>query len=215
MKRARALADPEASPHCRIAFLRGRILSRGSLSLASGRIHLELVLTQPEARHVVTVLAAEGASGVYRVRRGRGVIFWKDRTQILNLLRRIGAGSSIAEIEARGVVRQIRGELNRSVNAETANLQRAVHAGMRQARAAAELIEEGALPTGSLLQRVSSARLAHPEATIAEIGEALNLSRSVVQRALAAIERQAATLRGEPALPLSTDERHSPVTPDR
>lgn len=195
LKRARALADTGATPHCRSAFLRGRILSRGSLSLASGRIHLELVLTQVEARHVVTALAAEGVSGLYRVRRGRGVIVWKDRTEILDLLRRLGAGSSIAEIEARGVVRQIRGELNRSVNAETANLQRAVSAGMRQARAAAALIEEGGLPPGGLLQRVGAARLAHPEATIAELGATLSLSRSVVQRALATIERQAAALR--------------------
>ena len=166
LKRARALADTGATPHCRSAFLRGRILSRGSLSLASGRIHLELVLTQGEARHVVTALEAEGVSGLYRVRRGRGVIVWKDRTEILDLLRRLGAGSSIAEIEARGVVRQIRGELNRSVNAETANLQRAVSAGMRQARAAAALIEEGGLPPGGLLQRVSSARLAHHTASL-------------------------------------------------
>lgn len=201
LKRAQALADTDATAHCRSAFLRGRILSRGSLSLASGRIHLELVLTQVEARHVVTALEAEGVSGLYRVRRGRGVIVWKDRTQILDLLRRLGAGSSIAEIEARGVVRQIRGELNRSVNAETANIQRAVRAGMRQARAAAELIEEGVLPSAGLLQRVSSARLAHPEATIAELAETLSLSRSVVQRALATIERQAAALRSEAALP--------------
>ncbi len=200
-KRAQALSAAEASSHCRSAFLRGRILSRGSLSLASGRIHLELVLTQGEARHVMTALVAEGISGLYRVRRGRGVIVWKDRTEILDLLRRLGAGSSIAEIEARGVVRQIRGELNRSVNAETANLQRAVRAGMRQARAAAALIEEGGLPPGGLLQRVSAARLAHPEATIAELGETLGLSRSVVQRALATIERQASALRGEAALP--------------
>ena len=201
LKRARMLADTNASSHCRSAFLRGRILSRGSLSLASGRIHLELVLTQAEARHVVTAITDEGVPGVLRVRRGRGVIVWKDRTEILDLLRRLGAGSSIAEIEARGVVRQIRGELNRSVNAETANLQRAVRAGMRQARAAAELLEEGGLPLGGLLQRVSAARLANPEATIAELGETLGLSRSVAQRALATIERQAAALREEAALP--------------
>lgn len=194
LKRARALADTGATPHCRSAFLRGRILSRGSLSLASGRIHLELVLTQVEARHVVTALAAEGIRSLSRATRPRRHrVERSDRD--LDLLRRLGAGSSIAEIEARGVVRQIRGELNRSVNAETANLQRAVSAGMRQARAAAALIEEGGLPPGGLLQRVGAARLAHPEATIAELGATLSLSRSVVQRALATIERQAAALR--------------------
>ena len=201
VRRATALAGAGGGRHCRNAFLRGRILGRGSLSLASGRIHLELVLTLAEANQVSTSLMAEKLGGLSRVRRGRGVIVWKDRGDILDLLRRLGAGSSIAEIEARGVVREIRGDLNRSVNAETANLQRAVRAGMRQARAAASLLEEGGIPADSLLQRVSTARVAHPEATIAELGEALGLSRSVVQRALASIERRAAALREGAALP--------------
>ena len=200
-RRATALAGAEGARHCRSAFLRGRLLARGSLSLASGRIHLELVLTQAEATKLSTALTEEGLAGLYRVRRGRGVIVWKDRSEILDLLRRLGAGGSIAEIEARGVVREIRGEINRSVNAETANLQRAVRAGMRQARAAAHLLEEGELPPESLLRRVSVARVAHPEATIAELGEALTLSRSVVQRALARVERRAAALREGAALP--------------
>ena len=35
---------PRAAEHCRIAWLRGRFLARGSLSLASGRAHLEFVV---------------------------------------------------------------------------------------------------------------------------------------------------------------------------
>jgi DNA-binding protein WhiA len=115
-------------------------------------------------------------------------------------LRRLGAGSSIAEIEARGVARQIRGALNRTVNAETANLRRAVRAGMRQARAVAVVMEEHGLPAESLLRRVGVARLANPDATIAELGLALGLSRGAVQRALGSIEKLAATVRQEAAL---------------
>ncbi len=33
-----------APDHCRVAYLRGRFLARGSLSLASGRAHLEFVV---------------------------------------------------------------------------------------------------------------------------------------------------------------------------
>ena len=40
---------PVAADHCRFAWLRGRFLARGSLSLAAGRAHLEFVV--PAGRH--------------------------------------------------------------------------------------------------------------------------------------------------------------------
>ena len=198
--RVRRLAADRAASHCRLAYLRGRILSRGSLSLASGLIHLEIVVTEAEGRELAALAAAERLGGALRLRRGRGVVVWKDTSQICDMLRRLGAGGSIAEIEARGVARQIRGALNRTVNAETANLRRAVRAGMRQARAVAVVMEEHGLPAESLLQRVGVARLANPDATIAELGLALGLSRGAVQRALGSIEKLAATVRQEAAL---------------
>ena len=38
-----------APEHCRLAWLRGRFLARGSLSLSAGRAHLEFTLTPEEA----------------------------------------------------------------------------------------------------------------------------------------------------------------------
>jgi DNA-binding protein WhiA len=122
------------------------------------------------------------------------VIVWKGRAVIFDLLRRLGAGSSVAEAEARGVLREVRGELNRSINAETANLQRTVRAGMRQAEAIRRLEEAGALEESGSVRRVALARREHPDATIAELGDRLRLTRSAVQRSLRALERQAAAL---------------------
>ena len=119
---------------------------------------------------------------------------WKNRAEIFDLLRRLGAGSSVAEMEARGVLREVRGELNRSINAETANLQRTVRAGMRQAEAIRRLGDAGALDTSGPMRRVAEARLVHPDATIAELGEQLHMTRSTVQRSLYSLERQAAAL---------------------
>ena len=119
---------------------------------------------------------------------------WKSHAEIFDLLRRLGAGSSVAEMEARGVLREVRGELNRSINAETANLQRTVRAGMRQAEAIRRLDDAGALDASGPMRRVAEARRAHPDATIAELGERLRLTRSAVQRSLRSLERQAAAL---------------------
>lgn len=171
-----------------------RLLARGSLSLASGRIHLELVLAQNEATLLTRAFSQVGPPGNLRVRRGRGVIVWKNRAEIFDLLRRLGAGSSVAEMEARGVLREVRGELNRSINAETANLKRTVRAGMRQAEAIRRLEDAGALDASEPMRRVAEARRIHPDATIAELGAQLHLTRSTVQRSLRSLERQAAAL---------------------
>ena len=46
--------------HCRMAWLRGRFLARGSLSLANGQTHLELVMPPDEASTLAAGLAAAG-----------------------------------------------------------------------------------------------------------------------------------------------------------
>lgn len=194
-RRASQLIRPGAPQHCRLAFLRGRVLARGSLSLANGSVHLEIVLAPDEAASIHRAFEIAGLSGHLRERRGRGVVVWKSRAEVLDLLRRLGARGAVAEIEARSVLREVRGELNRSINAETANLRRSVVAGMRQADAIRTLEADGALDEGGRTRRVAEARRAHPDATITELGEQLQLSRSAVQRTLAALERQAEALK--------------------
>ena len=58
------------------------------------------------------------------------MVTWKSADTIGTFLRRIGAGSAILELETRQVSRALRGDINRVVNAESANLQRAVVAGV-------------------------------------------------------------------------------------
>jgi DNA-binding protein WhiA len=178
--------------HCRMAWLRGRFLSQGSLSFANGRTHLELVVAPDEAPVLATNLAAVGMAPSWRVRRRRGVVTWKGAETVLTVLRRIGAGPSLLEIEARQVVRTLRGELNRVLNAESANLIRTVSAAGRQLEAIAALAADGRLADQSATVRtVAAARRDTPEATLGELAERLAIHRSAVQRALDRIERLA------------------------
>lgn len=184
------LAGARSAQHCRLALLRGRLLARGSLSLASGSVHLEINVSSAEAIDLARLTARDQLGGHRRERRSKGLLVWKGRDVLIDLLRRLGATAAVAEMEARGVGREIRGSLNRSVNAETANLTRAVHAGIRQARACTTALEEELLQTGGLHARVARARSGAPDATLAELAADLGLARSTVQRALAEIERR-------------------------
>ncbi len=185
--------DWDAAPeHCRIAYLRGRFLARGSLSLASARTHLEFVVDGSEAATLAARLADIGLPASWRLRRGRGVVTWKSADTVGTFLRRIGAGGALLELEARQVSRALRGELNRVLNAESANLQRAVSAAGRQLQAIERLEGDGRLAEQPYVVRlVADARRETPEATLGDLADRLSLHRSAIQRALERLERVA------------------------
>lgn len=190
---ARAVFDWSARPeHCRMAWLRGRFLSQGSLSFANGRTHLELVVAPEEAPLLASQLAAAGMPPSWRIRRGRGVLTWKNGEVVHVVLRRLGAGASLLELEARQITRSLRGELNRVLNAESANLTRTVAASGRQLDAIAALAADGRLDEQPpSVRAVAAARRETPEATLGELADRLAIHRSAVQRALERIERLA------------------------
>ncbi len=178
-----------APDHCRSAWLRGRFLARGSLSLASGRTHLEFVVSPEDAPILAARLLDLDLPASWRLRRGRGVVTWKSAESVGTFLRRIGAGGALLELEARQVSRALRGELNRVLNAESANLQRAVSAAGRQLDAIATLDEDGGrAEQPDTVRAGAAARRATPEATLSELAEHLGMHRSAVQRSLERFE---------------------------
>ncbi len=181
-----------SADHCRWAWLRGRFLARGSLSLAAGRAHLEFVVPVEEAPILAARLAVVGLPASRRVRRGHGVVTWKSAESITAFLGRIGASASLLELEARSVARTLRGELNRVINADSANLRRSVAAAGRQLAAIDALEADGRLgEQPRTVRAVAEARRETPEASLSEIAVRLDLHRSSVQRALDRLERLA------------------------
>ena len=178
--------------HCRTAWLRGAFLAHGSLSLGTGRSHLELVLDPEAAAELAPRLVALGHPAAIRTRRGRGVLTWKSADAILELLRRLGASASALELETRLVTHQLHGHLNRVLNAETANLRRSAGAAARQVLAIDRLRRgSGWAELAAHERAVAEARVADPGATLAEIADALGIGRARVQRAFVRIERLA------------------------
>ncbi len=182
--------DWQAAPdHCRVAWLRGRFLARGSLSISSGRAHLEFVVPAAEAPRLALRLDDIGLPAAWRLRRGMGVVTWKSTESIEAFLGMIGGSAALLELEARGVARTLRGDLNRVLNAESANLHRSVAAAGRHLEAIEALEADGRLgEQPRTVRAVAEARRETPEASLSEIAERLELHRSTVQRALDRLE---------------------------
>jgi DNA-binding protein WhiA len=197
-------AEPAATPfdwanaadHCRLAWLRGRFLARGSLSLAGGRTHLEFVLPPGDAGILAGHLAELGLLASVRIRRGAGVVTWKSAASVMHFLRLAGASATLLELESRTVARELHGDLNRQLNAETANLRRGIASSARQVAAVETLQASGRLEALPVQVRtVGRARMTAPEASISELATELDLGRSAVQRALERLEAEAARVR--------------------
>jgi len=207
---ARAFDWDHAAGHCRAAYLRGRFLVRGSLSVTAGRYHLEFVVPTDEAPVLAARLAGVGLPAGVRVRRGRGVVTWKGGEAIGTFLRWIGAGPSLLELESRQVSRAVRGDLNRLLNAESANLDRMAAAAARQLAAIAVLDADGRLADQpDAVRAVAALRRATPEASLGELATELGMPRGRVQRALDRIEALALHAADGPSDPPGRAEWHA------
>ena len=181
-----------ARGHCRAAWLRGRFLAAGSLSLGAQRAAPGAGRATCGGDELARRLEEAGFPAALRLRRGRVVVTWKRTDTILAFLRSCGASASVLELESRLVMRQLHGHLNRVLNAETANLTRSVASSARHI-AIIELLEaEGRLAELPAADRVVAAeRRAAPEASFAELAERLGMSRARVQRAFERLEAAA------------------------
>lgn len=161
---------------CRQAYLRGAFLAAGYLVEPRKGYHMEWVLpTEAAAARVRKALAAEGLSAGLVERKGTCVVYLKEADAIAEVLSLTGAHQSLLEFEDVRVMKGMRNQVNRLVNAETANVDKAVAAALRQVEAIQRLQARGEvekLPPG--LRAVVEARLRHPYASLKELGELMD-----------------------------------------
>lgn len=161
---------------CRAAFLRGAYLLCGSVCDPHGSsYHLEMVVNTEEfALGLLYLLNLAHFKAHQAARKGKQVVYLKDADRIAGFLRTIGAHAALLAMEEVRVVKEVRGEVNRLVNADTANVNKSVRAALEQIRAIEEIgssLGLGRLPAP--LRQLAAARLEHPEASLAELGHYL------------------------------------------
>ncbi|HHY39018.1 MAG TPA: DNA-binding protein WhiA [Clostridia bacterium] len=197
---------------CRHSFLRGIFLGSGSLSTPGRDHHLELRFSsETTANEIIDLLRLEGIKASSFTRKGEHVVYIKETSDILRLLGLVGAHTAVLKYEDALIVRGIREEINRMVNCETANVSKAVEAGLRQAALIKSLVEKyglDALPVP--LREIAISRMEHPEMSLRELGQGITppLTKSGVNHRLKRIERIALDLGLGPCgqMPGSFDE---------
>ncbi len=187
---------------CGISYLRGAFLGGGYVSRPDLPAHLEINTQHREmAEGLRKLLGRYGIRAQITERRNMVTLYAKSRTDQADFLALVGAHDALLRLQSECVLRELRESVNRRVNSETANLEKAVDAAQRQIRDI-RLIENsiGLENLPSTLRSVAALRLEHPEATLKELGGLMHpaLSKSAVYRRIRRLSRMAAEMERMP-----------------
>lgn len=161
---------------CKRAYIRGAFLVSGSLSNPEKTYHLEFVNTNYQYSIELQKLINYFEMDAKVIeRKGHYIVYLKEGEKIVDLLNVIGAHISLMDLENVRIIKDMRNNVNRIVNCETANLSKTVCASIRQIEEIKYIqntIGLSSLP--ELLEEIAEKRLMFPEASLKELGEMLS-----------------------------------------
>ena len=157
---------------CRKSYIRGSFLGGGSISNPEKTYHLEMVTNnRAHAEDLSEIINLFNLNSKIVLRKDNYIVYLKEGEQIVDILNIMGAHQALFELEDVRVLKDIRNNINRIVNCETANLSKTISASLRQINDI-KLIEArmglNRLPKN--LIEVARLRLDNPDASLKELG---------------------------------------------
>lgn len=162
-----------ASHNCKRTFLRGAFLGGGSISRPASDYHLEMVTGNENfAQTIIKVMHSFSLRAKLTDRKNEYIVYLKDGESIISFLSVIGAHNAMMELENVRIVKEMRNNVNRAVNCETANLNKVVKAAVRQVSCIKYIDEHGGLAQlAPNLQEIARLRLTHPDVSLNDLVE--------------------------------------------
>ena len=163
-----ALLEEDA---CRTAFLRGAFLAGGSVSDPAKSYHLELCTSHYSvSRELPALLREVGFEPKQTTRKSNYVTYMKSSETIADFLTALGAPLASMELMNAKLEKHLRGSVNRRVNCDSANLDKAVDAALEQVEAIQRYARTRGLDSlPDKLRETAELRLAHPELTLSQL----------------------------------------------
>ena len=158
---------------CRASFLRGVFFAGGSITDPLKRYHLELTTSHLQANRELEVLLREcGYPPKSLSRNGSFITYFKQSDQIEDFLTLMGAPVAAMKIMSAKLEKDLRNSVNRRLNCDSANLDKAVEAAQEQLEGIRKLQAAGLLEQlPDKLQLTAALRLENPELTLSELAE--------------------------------------------
>ncbi len=180
---------------CAAAYLRGAFLGSGFISNPKSDFHFEITVeTEQLAQGLVHLMEEKGIGARIMQRRNSYIVYLKSGDAILEFLAFTGAHHAALVMEEERVVKSIRNDVNRRINAELANQQKASNAAAEQLFAIRDVLEcYGMENLSPALQDFIRLRVENPDVSLADLGKRADppLTKSAVYHRVRRIEQMA------------------------
>lgn len=154
------------------ALIRGCFLGSGSINNPERIYHLEIILNcEKSVENTLHILQKYDI----KMKKLNNTLYLKDGEEISKFLAFIGANSAVLKFEEIRVIRDMRNNVNRLVNCETANLNKTINAALKQIediKFIKKMKRFKELPEN--VQEVADLRLEYPEISLVELGKMLS-----------------------------------------
>lgn len=161
---------------CRASFVRGAFLGGGSVTDPQKGYHMEFdTKNEDVAKRLQSLLKTDGFVSKITYRKGYYVVYVKGSEEIADILGYMGAAQGAFELLDVQIEKEMRNGINRLVNCENANTNKAAKASSKHLFAIRKIREAkqwDKLP--DVLKEIGSVREKYPEDSLKELGEKTN-----------------------------------------
>ena len=180
------------------AYLRGIFMGAGFVANPKGDFHFEMTIeTEQLARDIVELMRENKINARIMNRRNSYLVYLKSGSAITAFLALAEAHQSVLAMENERVIKSVRNDVNRQVNAEMANQAKSAEASVEQVVAIRKVVDRyGMENLPPALREYISLRIAYPGATLKELGSYANppLSKSAIYHRVRRVEQMASEI---------------------
>lgn len=184
---------------CSKAFLRGAFMVCGSVTDPQKDYHIEFSVTKAKlCEDLMQIIGDLGLRCKKITRNNSYVVYSKEAESIEDYIGTMGANNAFLEVMQTRAMKDIKNQINRRSNFDSANLKRSIEAGLKQAHLIEAILEKIALSDMTKdLAELCELRLENPDTSLDELGKMMTpeLSRSAVSRRFKKLEKIAAELK--------------------
>ena len=181
------------------AIVKGSFLGAGSINDPKKQYHLEIIFQEKNnAEYILNLCKSFNVHLKLLENKNKTYLYIKDGEEISKFLALIGASKAVLNLEEIRITKEIKNNVNRLVNCETANLNKIVNASVNQIndiKLIMNLKKFDELP--DYLKEIAMIRLENPEVSLKSLGEMLEnpIGKSGVNHRLQKIHEIAEELR--------------------
>ena len=163
----------------KVAYLRGAFLAKGLVNRPETEYYLQIVATKAEAYFLQKLMVNLEFNAIFRQRKKHFLAYLRGGDDVCDFLGMVGADNAVERFEVARNLKEVRMQVNRVVNMETASLNRSIDTAQRQL-ADIKILTGKKVSVNHKMREAMKLRLENPTATVGELAEKISITREAL-----------------------------------